>query len=113
MSSLTTEQAFLQAIREQPDDDAPRLIFADWLEDNRGTEGQVRAEFIRAQCALERGGLDAARWLELEARQNELLGLHGAEWAGPCCIGCSARTSVASRAAGLVAQPGEPHLTGA
>jgi uncharacterized protein (TIGR02996 family) len=32
---MTHDDAFLQAIIERPDDDAPRLIYADWL-DERG-----------------------------------------------------------------------------
>ena len=42
------EQFFIQEILEHPDDDAPRLIYADWLEDR----GDPRAEFIRIQCQL-------------------------------------------------------------
>lgn len=42
------ETSFLADIIENPDDDAPRLIYADWLDDS----GQLdRAEFIRTQCA--------------------------------------------------------------
>lgn len=41
----------LAAIRKAPDDDAPRLIYADWLQDH-GDE--ARAEFIRVQCELAR-----------------------------------------------------------
>ena len=40
-------KAFLGDIIENIDDDTPRLVFADWLEDN-GDE--ARAEFIRLQC---------------------------------------------------------------
>ena len=48
---MTPEEAFLQAILEDPLSDTPRLIFADWLEEN----GQaVRAEFVRVQCELDR-----------------------------------------------------------
>ena len=35
--------------RTRADDDAPRLIFSDWLEENGEPES---AEFIRTQCAL-------------------------------------------------------------
>lgn len=45
------EQAFLNDIAAQPQDDAPRLIFADWLEE-QGREEQ--AEFVRVQCQLAR-----------------------------------------------------------
>ena len=40
------EQAFLRAVIENPDDDAPRLIYADWLDEQGQSE---RAEFIRVQ----------------------------------------------------------------
>lgn len=46
---MTHEEAFLQSIVENPDDDTPRLIFADWLEENGQGE---RAEFVRVQCEL-------------------------------------------------------------
>lgn len=46
-----TRQALLDAIRDRPDDDAPRLIYADWIEEHGDTE---RAKFIRTQCALAR-----------------------------------------------------------
>lgn len=39
---------FLQAILRRPDDDTPRLIYADWLEE----QGDLRSELIRLQCEL-------------------------------------------------------------
>jgi uncharacterized protein (TIGR02996 family) len=48
------DAAFLEAIREHPDDDTHRLVYADWLEENGNPE---RAEFIRVQTELAR--LDA------------------------------------------------------
>src|SRR5438270_4460779 len=36
----------LRAIETNPEDDAPRLVYADWLEENGN---QPRAEFIRLQ----------------------------------------------------------------
>ena len=36
--------AFLNTIREHPDADLPRLVFADWLDEN---DDPARAEFIR------------------------------------------------------------------
>src|SRR4051794_27217534 len=44
-----TPEAFLGDIIEHPDDDAPRLVYADWLDENGNPE---RAEFIRAQVRL-------------------------------------------------------------
>lgn len=46
---MTTGQAFLRAICANPDDVTPRLIYADWLEEN-GQED--RGIFIRIQCEL-------------------------------------------------------------
>ena len=48
---MPTRRAFLDAIAAAPDADMPRLLYADWLEENG--EGR-RAEFIRAQCELAR-----------------------------------------------------------
>jgi uncharacterized protein (TIGR02996 family) len=44
-------EPFLAAINANLDDDTPRLVFADWLQEN-GDED--RAELIRIQCALYR-----------------------------------------------------------
>ncbi len=41
--------AFLRACQDAPEDDAPRLIFADYLEENGHSE---RAAFIRLQCEI-------------------------------------------------------------
>lgn len=75
---MTTEEAFLTAIRETPDDDAPRLIFADWLEDNGDPE---RAEFIRllVQAAASRAG----EALPLRERAGQLLVANWLRWVGP------------------------------
>ncbi len=43
------QQALSRAIADSPDEDAPRLVYADWLDDHGEPE---RAEFIRVQCRL-------------------------------------------------------------
>jgi uncharacterized protein (TIGR02996 family) len=48
---VPTEAGFVEAIVTRRGDDAPRLIFADWLEEHGAAE---RAEFIRVQCELAR-----------------------------------------------------------
>src|SRR5437868_6707171 len=73
--SMPTEEAFVQAIIADPDDDAPRLIYADWLDEQGESE---RAEFIRVQVALARMDEDDERRPELEARKSELTGRLGA-----------------------------------
>jgi uncharacterized protein (TIGR02996 family) len=48
---MTDREALLAAVRESPDDDLPRLVFADWLEEHREAE---RAGFIRFQVESSR-----------------------------------------------------------
>jgi uncharacterized protein (TIGR02996 family) len=46
---MNCHQAFLRKILEDPADDGPRLVYADWLEDH----GEIdRADFIRTECKL-------------------------------------------------------------
>jgi uncharacterized protein (TIGR02996 family) len=73
------DQGFFDDIVAHPDDDAPRLIYADWLQDN----GQPhRAEFIRLQCRLATLGEHDPERLLLEEREEDLLLVHGGEWRG-------------------------------
>src|SRR5262245_403802 len=75
---MNPADAFLADIIEHPDDDAPRLIYADWL-DEHGDE--ARAEFIRVQIELSRApDMDEARRDALEAREAALLRRHAEEW---------------------------------
>jgi uncharacterized protein (TIGR02996 family) len=81
---MTREAAFIQAIRAAPDDDAPRLIFADWLEEHGQTD---RAEFIRIQCQLARmtdphPGLFSG-FFSLRSRAEWLLRKNWNEWVCP------------------------------
>jgi uncharacterized protein (TIGR02996 family) len=83
--------SLLAAILEAPDDDAPRLVYADWLEEQGDAD---RAEFIRLQCRLaqrERDGPldynddDVARASELgsytgQAWRNDLPRVRGVEY---------------------------------
>jgi uncharacterized protein (TIGR02996 family) len=49
--SLQTGSALLNTVLAAPADDAPRLVYADWLDENGEPE---LAEFIRVQCELAR-----------------------------------------------------------
>ncbi len=82
--SAADRAAFLAAIREHPDDDLPRLVFADWLDEHGEPE---RAEFIRLQIEFARlsaagPGRDGlkARLDELKAREKHLLAAPGVTW---------------------------------
>jgi uncharacterized protein (TIGR02996 family) len=70
-------EAFLRAIIENPDDDSPRLIYADWLDENGDPD---RAEFIRVQIALARNGSQTRADLPLIVRENVLQKRHLREW---------------------------------
>lgn len=73
---MAADADFIETIRERPDDDVPRLIYADWLDEHDDPKG----EFIRVQIQL--AGMakdDPARW-DLELRQHRLLHRHGWEW---------------------------------
>lgn len=71
------ELALLRTIREYPDADLPRLVYADWLEEHGDAD---RAEFIRLQ--IERharaAGDPAARGIG--PREYQLLLAHEREW---------------------------------
>ena len=77
---MTEHEAFLQAIRNAPADDAPRLIYADWLEEHSQAD---RAEFIRLQCRVARLPDPAPEHPLLMKRVEELLRSHWEEWVGP------------------------------
>jgi uncharacterized protein (TIGR02996 family) len=65
-----TEAALLRAIAAMPDEDTPRLAFADYLDELGGEREAEWAELIRAQVALARGaGTERER---LAAREQEL-----------------------------------------
>src|SRR5581483_5981629 len=74
---MSDRGAFLRAIRDRPHDDAPRLVYADWLDEHGDPE---RAEFIRTQCELARGVADPARAAALAKREEFLLKKHRAAW---------------------------------
>ena len=48
---MNQERALLRAVAAEPDEDLPRLVYADWLDDHGRAEW---AEFIRAQVRLAR-----------------------------------------------------------
>lgn len=72
------ENGFLKEIAQHPNDDALRMIFADWLDER----GDPRGEFIRAQCELANGCWGMRRTL-LQSKSKILLKKHGAAWREP------------------------------
>jgi uncharacterized protein (TIGR02996 family) len=68
-SVMSDRDALFQAILDAPDDDAPRLVFADWLDEQGESD---RAEFIRVQCEMARLPFYEPRYVHLERRAAEL-----------------------------------------
>ena len=53
-STMDEDRAFLAAIRNDPEDDFARLVYADWLDDR----GDPRGPFVRLHLALRSAGPD-------------------------------------------------------
>src|SRR5262245_11210901 len=77
MLDTATDTAFLRSILASPDDDAPRLVYADWLDENGDPN---RAEFIRLQIRLARSPAGDPDFAELKARADDLGRTHHVEW---------------------------------
>jgi uncharacterized protein (TIGR02996 family) len=107
---LSDRDALLRAIRAHPEEDTPRLMFADWLDEQGDEASRLRAEFVRLQCEIARLADDdsdsqplyeflrdrdfvtrpSADWtriddgihrrLALTMRADDLLKRHGAGW---------------------------------
>jgi uncharacterized protein (TIGR02996 family) len=76
---LSEEAALLAAIIAEPDEDTPRLAYADWLDENSPDQnpspapgGSARAEFIRVQCRLAADPFDDPDYPELLERELDL-----------------------------------------
>jgi uncharacterized protein (TIGR02996 family) len=73
-------EALLQAVLAEPEEEAPRLIYADWLEEQGRPEDADRAEFIRVQIELAHATEQTARTKQLLKREKELWNAHKAQW---------------------------------
>ena len=74
---MSAIRAFLRAIAAASDDDLPRLVFADWLDENGRPE---RAEFIRVEVEIARTLPGNPRRGQLFERRQQLFKAHSAEW---------------------------------
>lgn len=77
--SAVANESFLRAILEDPENDLPRLAYADWLDE----QGDPRGELIRVQCELSPLTEEDERFHPLYKREQALLKLHKNEWLGP------------------------------
>jgi uncharacterized protein (TIGR02996 family) len=67
---MSQKEAFLRAIREAPEDNTHRLVYADWLTDQGET---THAQLIRVQCELASKKCKGARRQTLRAEEAKLL----------------------------------------
>src|SRR3954453_14976730 len=77
--------ALLESAKDQPDEVAPRLVLADWLEEFGDESDRARAEFVRLHCAWSPlPAHDDPAALELRLRGTALLrpGAYGDAWLG-------------------------------
>ena len=86
---MNDHDALLLAICEHPEEDTPRLLYADWLEEHGQSE---RADFVRNQVAMAQPGLAGAELYAVTKKnryylsnfvrqwQNELPRIDGIEW---------------------------------
>jgi uncharacterized protein (TIGR02996 family) len=74
---MSEKDDLLRAICERPDDDAVRLVYADWLDDHGDAD---RAELIRVQVALARAGPDGPDRPALAERERHVLRSNRKRW---------------------------------
>jgi uncharacterized protein (TIGR02996 family) len=72
--------ALLQAIIDDPDDDARRLVYADWLEEHGDESDSARAEYIRLTVEKARLRRSDPRREQLLGRMRALLKQHRSRW---------------------------------
>jgi uncharacterized protein (TIGR02996 family) len=74
---MTDGEALQRAVVADPDDDTPRLIYADWLEENGQAE---RAAFIRAHIEASRAEPFSEQARQAQVRAGQLLDKNRQAW---------------------------------
>jgi uncharacterized protein (TIGR02996 family) len=74
---MTDEEALRAAVLAHPDDDTPRLVYADWCEDAGQAE---RAAFVRAQVEAARAEPHSPTARTAAATAKQLLAEYGETW---------------------------------
>jgi uncharacterized protein (TIGR02996 family) len=77
---MNSDFGFLQAILEEPREPGPRLVYADWLEEQGNPVADARAEYLRVECELDTVPVKPSRRRKLRARIAELQAIVGDEW---------------------------------
>jgi uncharacterized protein (TIGR02996 family) len=79
--SKGVETAFNQAIRNSPDDDVTRLIYADWLEER----GDPRADFLRVECRVHEMSETSLQYRTLKRQLGRLAKHLDIRWLATVC----------------------------
>jgi uncharacterized protein (TIGR02996 family) len=74
---MSSPAPFLAAIASNPDDDLPRLVYADWLDEHDQPD---RAEFIRLQCHSARVGPLDPTWAAAKLREYAWFKANESAW---------------------------------
>src|SRR5437762_3565851 len=80
---MSDEAALSAAIRANPEEDTPRLVYADWLDEQGGESNTDRAEYIRLAIELDRDDTRRRDPPERKAkreRERKLFAKHYPEW---------------------------------
>jgi uncharacterized protein (TIGR02996 family) len=83
---MPENEALLQAVLDNPDDDAPRLAYADWCALQPEEASVARAEFIRGQIELAHMPaeiLEHGLAHRLQSRMDKLSSVYGQTWTAP------------------------------
>lgn len=67
---MTERDALYQAVCELADEDAPRLAFADFLDEEETEEGRLYARFIRVQIGMTRLEEQRPQWRNCSTRSG-------------------------------------------
>jgi uncharacterized protein (TIGR02996 family) len=80
---MSDEAALLAAILAHPEEDTPRLVYADWLDEQGGVSNTDRAEYIRLEINFARE-FPERRWskakAEAQKRARQLFAKHCRDW---------------------------------
>src|SRR5258707_631016 len=86
-SSLPAELlTLIAAAKQHPDEDAPRLVLADWLEEHGDEDDLVRAECIRLDVELARLPTRSKLSSEVWQRRCQLWPADHRDWLGPMAL---------------------------
>src|SRR5690349_1581151 len=75
-------RGLLDDVIENPDDDTPRLVMADWLEERGDPLAHDRARFIRLQLARTKVSEHSPEAWASRHEESFLLNLHRGDWLG-------------------------------